>query len=102
MSKRRKNFTAAEKVSILRAHFLDKASVSDLCEKHGLSPTQFYQWQKVFFENGEAAFERLSNKKSKVEAHRIVALEAKLRDKNDVIAEILEDHVKLKKELGEL
>ena len=102
MIKRRRNFTAAEKVSILRAHFLDKAPVSDLCERHGLGPTQFYQWQKQFFENGKAAFERRSEKKSKAETRRIEALEVKLRNKNEVISELMEDHVKLKKELGEL
>ena len=57
MGKRRK-FTAGEKVAILRAHLLDQVAVSELCEKHGLQPTQFYQWQKQFFENGDAVFER--------------------------------------------
>ena len=102
MIKRRRNFTAGEKVSILRAHLLEKVPVSDLCEKHGFQPTQFYQWQKALFENGESAFQRQSKKKSKKEARRIEALEAKLQDKNEVISELMEDHVKLKKELGEL
>jgi len=73
-----------------------------LCDKHRISPTQFYQWQKLFFENGAAAFEKVSKRKAAAEEMRIMALEAKVRDKNEVIAEILEDHVKLKKELGEL
>jgi transposase-like protein len=32
-------------------------AVSDLCEKHHIHPTVFYQWQRQFFENGTAAFE---------------------------------------------
>lgn len=29
--------------------------ISEVCEKHQLIPTQFYQWQKTLFENGAAA-----------------------------------------------
>ena len=101
MTRRRRNFTAGEKVSILRAHFLDRVSVSDLCDRHGISPTLFYQWQKAFFENGEVAFERKPPKKNR-EERKIQALEAKLRKKDEVISELMEDHVKLKKELGDL
>ena len=58
MKRARRNFTGQEKVGILRRHLLDKVPVSDLCEELGLQPTQFYTWQKQFFENGAAAFER--------------------------------------------
>jgi len=37
-----------------------------------------------------------------LEKKRIAKLEAKLVQKNEVVAELLEEHVKLKKELGEL
>ena len=99
---KRRNFTAGEKVSILRAHLLDKVAVSELCEKHGLQPAQFYQWQKQFFENGASAFERHPPKPSMTEARRIEALEQKLRRKDEVLGELMEEHVALKKELGEL
>ena len=58
MRKPRKNYTPAEKVAILRRHLIDKVPVSDLCDQHQLQPTLFYAWQKQFFENGAAAFER--------------------------------------------
>ena len=35
-------------------------------------------------------------------AERIVALEQKLVQKNEVVAELLQEHVQLKKEIGEL
>lgn len=101
MSKRR-NFTAGGKVSVLREHFLDKAPISDVCERHGIQPAQFYQWQKIFFENGESAFERKSPKKDRREADRIEALEAKVRKKDEVLGELMEEHIALKKSLGEL
>ncbi|HUT54551.1 MAG TPA: transposase [bacterium] len=49
------SFKAEEKLAILKSHFLEKVAVSELCEKHGLQGTQFYQWQKYFFENGAKA-----------------------------------------------
>ena len=52
MSKKRKQYSPEEKVSILRRHLLDGVPVSDLCDAHGIHPTMFYQWQKVFFEQG--------------------------------------------------
>ena len=57
MRKPRKNYTPVEKVAILRRHLLDRVPVSDLCDEYQLSPTLFYAWQKLFFENGAAAFE---------------------------------------------
>ena|SRR3990172_6336215 len=103
MRKQRRNFTAEQKAAILREHLLDKVPVSDLCEKHDLQPTVFYRWQKEMFENAPAILEH-KNKgpKHKTLERKIEALEAKLAHKDAVIAEILEDHLQLKKELGEL
>jgi transposase len=60
MRKSRKNYTPVEKVAILRRHLIDRVSISDLCDEYQLSPTLFYAWQKLFFENGASAFERKS------------------------------------------
>ena len=58
MRKPRKNYTATEKVAILRRHLIDRVPVSDLCDEYQLSPTLFYVWQKLFFDNGASAFHR--------------------------------------------
>ncbi len=58
MKKQRKHYTGEEKVAILRRHLLDQEPVSKLCEELGLQPTVFYRWQKEFFENGAAAFQK--------------------------------------------
>jgi transposase len=52
--KRRKNYTPAEKVSVLRQHWLEKTLVSELCDEYHLAPALFYQWQRQFFEQGAA------------------------------------------------
>ena len=102
MRKPRKNYTPVEKVAILRRHLIDHVPVSDLCDEHQLSPTLFYTWQKQFFENGPAAFESRKAAPESRHVRTIAALRDKLLRKNEVVAELLEEHIKLKKELGEL
>jgi transposase len=104
MSTQRKHYSATDKVAILRLHLLEKKPVSDLCEQFGIQPNLFYRWQREFFENGAAAFSNNGKRSQAVEAvkdRKIAALEEKLRVKNEVLAELLEEHVQLKKELGE-
>lgn len=102
MTRKHRHFSAQQKVSILREHLLDGVALSEVCEKHQLAPTIFYRWQKQFFENGAAAFERGSDKRQKREEERIARLEAKLKKKDEVLGELMEEHIALKKELGEL
>ena len=102
MRKKRHNYTPEEKVSILRRHLVDHVPVSDLCDEYQLQPKIFYIWQKLFFENGAAAFVRDDRPQKRVEVVRIQQLEAKLTRKNEVLSELMEEHIKLKKELGEL
>lgn len=101
MANKRRTFSAEEKVSILRRHLVDKVPVSNLCDEYGLNPTVFYRWQKEFFENGTAAFERRTDGRERKLEGRVAALTAKLAHKDEVIAEIMEAHVALKKTLGE-
>ena len=105
MKRQRRHFTVEQKVAVLREHFLDKVPVSDLCEKHGISVTLFYSWQKVFFDNGPVAF--TCNDKRRKDAtdakdQQLADLHAKLQRKHEVLSELMEEHVQLKKALGEL
>jgi transposase-like protein len=58
MEKTRRHYSPEQKVAILRQHLIEQVPVSELCEKHQIHPTLFYQWQKSFFENGAVAFAR--------------------------------------------
>lgn len=100
--KPRRPHTPEEKVSILRRHFLEKVPLSELCREHGIQPIQFHRWQKQFFENGAAAFGPAPKADSAPLVRKVAALEEKLTRKNEVLSELMEEHVKLKKELGEL
>jgi transposase-like protein len=105
MSRNRRNFSGQEKLAILREHLIEKVPISEVCDKHGVQPTLFYAWQKKLFEEGAAVFDGPKGRPKRQEdaqALRIRALETKLKQKNDVMAELLEEHIQLKKELGEL
>ncbi len=103
MNKPRRHFADHEKVAILKRHLIDKVPVSDLCDELDLYPNQFYDWLKKFFENGHLAF--ANGRKPRAEGNakdlKIQQLEAKLHKKNEVMAELLEAHTELKKNLGE-
>jgi transposase-like protein len=100
--KPRKQYTPLEKVAILREHLLEGKAVSEVCERHELQPTVFYGWQKQFFENGAAAFERKNKRVEEAKDRAIAALQEKLAKKNEVIAELMEENVQSKKALGGL
>jgi transposase len=105
MTRQRRHFTAETKVALLREHLLDKVPVSDICEKNGITVTLFYNWQKQFFENGTAAF-TANDKRRKTATdakdQQLADLQAKLQRKHEVLSELMEEHVQLKKALGEL
>jgi transposase len=104
MTRERRYFTPEQKVALLRLHLLEKKPVSDICQEHDLSVNLFYLWQKQLFENGTAAFASTGKRRQAGEGakdRKIAALQAKLQVKNEVLAELMEEHVQLKKELGE-
>src|SRR6266576_2690995 len=100
MKKQRKHHTPEEKVAILRRHLLEKEPISKLCDELGLQPTVFYRWRKEFFENGASAFEQKARPNHSAEQERIAYLERKIQTKDEVLAELMAEHVALKKRLG--
>jgi transposase-like protein len=102
--KRRRHFAPEDKAAILRRHLSDKVPVSDLCDEYSLQPSVFYQWQRLLLDNAAKALEptRGSDSQHRKLESKIESLESKLRRKDSVIAEISEEFVKAKKELGEL
>src|ERR1051326_934516 len=104
MTKQRRHFAGTEKVAILKRHLLDKVPISDLCDELHLYPNQVHAWLKEFFENGHAAFDngRKSKAVDDAQQKKIQQLEAKLVRKNEVMAELMEAHTQLKKDLGEI
>ena len=100
MSRQRRRFTPEQKSAILREHLLEKISVADLCDKHDIRPTVFYSWQKTMFENLGSLFQNKGDSRSLALERKNEALKKKIASKDEVIAEIMEDYVAVKKTLG--
>ncbi len=58
--KKRKKFTAEEKIMILKKHLLEKKAVTYICDEHGIHPTMFYRWQDKFFVDGTSVLGKLN------------------------------------------
>lgn len=106
MSKKdRRRYSAEEKAAIVRRHLVDKVPVSNLCDEYKIQPSMFYNWQKQLLDNAARVFsDARENSRPSREAEleqKIAQLEAKLTKKDGIIAEISEEYVALKKELGE-
>ena len=97
---RRANFTAVQKVAIVREHLLEGVPVSDLCDRHGLKPNPFYLWQKQLFEQGAKAFESPRDSRERQLERKLQKLQNVAREKDEVIAEVAAEMVRLKKGFG--
>src|SRR5690606_31418742 len=99
---RRRRFSAADKVAILKRHLVGREEVSAICEELKLHPNQFYQWQALFFEKGVKAFESDEKRAEAKLRAEILEPRKKLQRKDSVLSELMEEHLTLKKNLGEL
>lgn len=104
MKDTRKKWSSEEIIRIVRRTLLDREEISKVCEDEGCQPSQVYKWQATLFAEGAVVFARKSSsgRKERLEERaRIETLEEKLQKKNEVLSELLEEHVELKKSLGE-
>jgi transposase-like protein len=102
MTETRKHFTAEHKMAALRRHLLEHVPVSSVCDEYGINPTVFYRWQKQLFEGGAALFESRPRNEESSAVRQVATLEEKLVRKNEVVSELLEELVRLKKTNGGL
>ena len=101
----RRHYTNEQKAEILKEHLVDKKPVSEVCTKHDLQPSVFYDWLKQVQGNLVGALATPApagpSKREKELAAENAQLKAKLAKKDSVIAEIAAEFTQLKKELGE-
>jgi len=104
MSQTRRHFTPDQKAQIVRRHLSGKEPISNLADEFGLQPCQIHNWVKLVLDQADKAFQNGLGRPPRLERvkdRKIEFLQAKLVQKNEVIAELMEEHVKLKKGLGE-
>ena len=95
---KRKRYTPEEKVKILREIVEEGKSVSTVAEGYGLHPNNIFNWRKQLFEGAPEVFEiKRPDVSAKAEGRKAAELEAKLKQKDEVIAELAEELLALKK-----
>jgi len=102
MGEKRKRWTGDEIVAVIRRHLMEKTELSKVCEEFGCCPSQVCRWEKQFFESGAQVFDRrpVAEREVKDLTQANEDLENKLRRKDEVLAELMEEHVRLKKTSG--
>ncbi len=102
VSRERRHWTVDEKIKLLRRHLIEKVPISNICDEAHLAPSVFHRWQEQLFLNASLALEGTRRPERGPEQQRIEKLEQKIRQKDEVLAELMAEHISLKKELGEL
>jgi transposase-like protein len=94
----RKRYTGEEKVKILREVLEDGKAVSQVAESSGVHPNLILNWRKQMFEGALKTFETSRpDIAAKAADRKAQALEEKLREKDEVIAELAREVLVLKK-----
>ena len=105
--KNRRHLSPEAKAELLRQHLVEKKQISDICDENGLQPSVFYGWLRQAMTNLPAALASNGRQRKREETKerefqaKIEKLEAKLAKKDSVIAEVTEELVKTKKEVGD-
>lgn len=97
----RKRYLSEERAIILKQHLLEKKALSDVCDANSIHPTMYYKWLKELLTNAAYAFEKGKDKECLKWKKKALELEEKLTRKNEVLSELMEEHLALKKNLGE-
>jgi transposase len=96
-----KEFTAEQKVTILKRHLLDKVPAATVCKEYELSPSELRQWVQRFFEVGATAFEKAPVREPNALDRRIQSMEQRLQLVTKVLSEFRDNLTQLKKESGQ-
>ncbi len=98
---RKRRYNPQEKVKILLESFNRTTTVTDICKKYSIHPNLYYQWKKELFENADSIFiDKRYKNKGKKEEEKIKRLEEKIKYKDTLISEIVEENMHYKKKLN--
>jgi len=101
MSKR-KHLTPQQKVIILRELLENQVPISQLAEKYQVHTNDIYNWKKKLFEQAEEAFSSKQKPNFSVQNEKQQKLELKLKQKDEIIAELVQENIMIKKNIDGL
>jgi transposase len=96
--RKRRRWTASEKLRIVLAGLDGSAEISELCRREGINPTQYYGWKKQLLGAAVKVFDNGHEAKPSARQQRLEAENARLKN---VIVEITTENLDLKKGLSD-
>jgi transposase len=100
---KRKHLSPQQKVIILREHLENQVPLSQLSERYHVHVNLLYKWKKQLFESASDIFSQTQTRESQSQLGKITRLENRIRDKDQLISELVEENINLKKSLhGEI
>ena len=95
--RKRKKWSASEKMRIVLAGLEPGVDISELCRREGIQPTQYYNWKSQLVSSAQSVFG--DKRRTKAEERDQQRQQDELRKKDAIIAEILAENLDLKKTL---
>ena len=94
-----KRYRPGQKVEILRELLENQVSVSELSKRYGVSSGVIYRWKKQLFQGAIEIFKQ-KGRVGRVMATKVEKLEEKVKQRDELISEIVADNIRLKKSLN--
>jgi transposase len=94
MGRKRRSWTAEEKLEILSEARIDSVPVSEVCRRHGITSGQFYAWEK---KARIGSLEALRGHTGQLADREITELHERLGELRAVVSELITENLKLKK-----
>jgi transposase len=97
-----RRWTAQQKLAILEEAQTGEIAVSEVCRKHQIAPTQFYEWER---KRRQGALQSLTARQTqsirmaKMPSRTPAEAEAEISRLKEVIAELAEENLRIKKGL---
>jgi transposase len=96
-SKKRRQWSSADKMRIVLAGMEAGTEISELCRVEGINPTQYYSWKKQLVSGADAVFGKRRGGKDDVAS--VDPHEKEVTRLRAVIAEVTAENLELKKTL---
>lgn len=100
MARKKRRYTVEQKLEMLEEARAPGATVAEVCRRHGIDGTTFYRWEK----QAKAGMREALNGKRRGRGSKdreIERLKTELWKKREIIAEVVEENLELKRGLSE-
>ena len=99
-SEQRRRWSSVEKARLVRRHLQEGVSLADLADESGASPGQISRWCKEALEGLESVFTQAQRREQRAVARVAEVREKRIRELQEVVTELSEEVLRLKKGSG--